>query len=300
MNLNADHEVEKFIAFLSAEKNASELTIQQYATDIQQLISYMEQRQLSHFSQIQHIHARAFVAELNKKEYARKTIARKLSSLRTFYHFLLREGLVKENPFAMIRTPKLERRLPGFLFVHEMEQWLRSIDDSTPLGMRNKAILEMLYACGLRISECASLNIDSIDFATGIVLVYGKGGKERYVPLGEYAIDAVRAYMQTARPQLLGKNRDDGALFLNYRGTRLSDRSIRRVIDASIEGLASYKKVSPHMIRHSFATHLLEAGADLRIVQELLGHASLSTTQMYTHVTRDHLQSIYNQAHPRA
>jgi integrase/recombinase XerC len=242
---------------------------------------------------------RTYLAELSAKEYARRSLARKLSALRSFYLFLVKEGHCESSPVAPVRTPKMERKLPGFLYVDEMRELLELPDVSTALGARDRAIMETLYASGMRVSELVSLDVTSIDPASGIVLVFGKGSKERYVPLGEYAIRSLEHYLRTARPQLLN-SREEPALFLNRRGTRLSDRSVRRMIDSWVDRLALNKRVSPHTFRHSFATHLLEAGADLRTVQEMLGHEHLSTTQVYTHVTKDHLQSIYNRAHPRA
>ncbi|WJH37475.1 tyrosine-type recombinase/integrase [Paenibacillus sp. CC-CFT747] len=176
---------------------------------------------------------------------------------------------------------------------------LETPDRSTPLGQRDGALMEALYASGMRVSELVSLNIQSIDMPAGIALVRGKGSKERYVPLGDPAVEAIRLYVQEGRASLL-QGREEQALFLNYTGTRLSDRSVRRVLDKYLDSLAGHQRISPHTFRHSFATHMLEAGADLRTVQELLGHVNLSTTQIYTHVTKDHLQSVYNQAHPRA
>ena len=199
-----------------------------------------------------------------------------------------------------VRAPKGDKRLPHFLYAHEIDEWFASIDVSTPLGMRDAAVLETLYASGMRVAECAGLNVDSVDLKNGFALVLGKGDKERYVPLGDHAVRALTRYLEQGRPQLLREQKHTDALFLNHLGGPLSDRSIRRIVEKTIHRLSEQKKASPHTLRHSFATHLLEAGADLRTVQELLGHANTSTTQIYTHVTRDHLRMIYNQAHPRS
>jgi len=298
--LNNGQLVERFLQYLRAERNASEHTVNHYASDLQQFCDFLERKHRGRsLTEADYRTVRTYLAELSAKEYARRSLARKLSALRSFYLFLVKEGHCESSPVAPVRTPKMERKLPGFLYVDEMRELLELPDVSTALGARDRAIMETLYASGMRVSELVSLDVTSIDPASGIVLVFGKGSKERYVPLGEYAIRSLEHYLRTARPQLLN-SREEPALFLNRRGTRLSDRSVRRMIDSWVDRLALNKRVSPHTFRHSFATHLLEAGADLRTVQEMLGHEHLSTTQVYTHVTKDHLQSIYNRAHPRA
>jgi integrase/recombinase XerC len=298
--LNNGQLVERFLQYLRAERNASEHTVNHYASDLLQFCDFLERKHRGRsLTEVDYRTVRTYLAELSAKEYARRSLARKLSALRSFYLFLVKEGHCESSPVAPVRTPKMERKLPGFLYVDEMRELLELPDVSTALGARDRAIMETLYASGMRVSELVSLDVTSIDPASGIVLVFGKGSKERYVPLGEYAIRSLEHYLRTARPQLLN-SREEPALFLNRRGTRLSDRSVRRMIDSWVDRLALNKRVSPHTFRHSFATHLLEAGADLRTVQEMLGHEHLSTTQVYTHVTKDHLQSIYNRAHPRA
>jgi tyrosine recombinase XerC/tyrosine recombinase XerD len=298
--LNNGQLVERFLQYLRAERNASEHTVNHYASDLLQFCDFLERKHRGRsLTEADYRTVRTYLAELSAKEYARRSLARKLSALRSFYLFLVKEGHCESSPVAPVRTPKMERKLPGFLYVDEMRELLELPDVSTALGARDRAIMETLYASGMRVSELVSLDVTSIDPASGIVLVFGKGSKERYVPLGEYAIRSLEHYLRTARPQLLN-SREEPALFLNRRGTRLSDRSVRRMIDSWVDRLALNKRVSPHTFRHSFATHLLEAGADLRTVQEMLGHEHLSTTQVYTHVTKDHLQSIYNRAHPRA
>ena len=298
--MNNGQLVERFLQYLRAERNASEHTVNHYASDLLQFCDFLERKHRGRsLTEADYRTVRTYLAELSAKEYARRSLARKLSALRSFYLFLVKEGHCESSPVAPVRTPKMERKLPGFLYVDEMRELLELPDVSTALGARDRAIMETLYASGMRVSELVSLDVTSIDPASGIVLVFGKGSKERYVPLGEYAIRSLEHYLRTARPQLLN-SREEPALFLNRGGTRLSDRSVRRMIDSWVDRLALNKRVSPHTFRHSFATHLLEAGADLRTVQEMLGHEHLSTTQVYTHVTKDHLQSIYNRAHPRA
>lgn len=289
----------RYMTYLQVEKNASDYTMKHYAKDLEQFAAFLEREAVASFIHVDYLNVRSYLAELNGDDYEKRSIARKLSALRSFYLFLLRENEIEVSPFSYIRTPKQDSKLPRFLYVEEVQALLDAPDTSTPLGKRDLAIMETLYASGMRVAELVQLNIDSIELGNGIALVFGKGAKERYVPLGEYAIQALKEYLTNGRVHLV-KNDDEQALFLNYKGTRLSDRSVRRVLDKAMLGLAEQRNISPHTLRHSFATHLLEAGADLRTVQDLLGHANISTTQIYTHVTKDHLQSVYNRAHPRA
>ncbi|WP_128894251.1 tyrosine recombinase XerC [Longirhabdus pacifica] len=291
--------IDQYKIELQVLRNASHHTVKNYLNDLNQFEAFLKEQHIHHFAEVTYFHIRMFLTKLNELQYAKKTISRKLSSLRSFFVFLEKNDFVEQNPFQFVKGPKGETKLPSFLYVDEMKKLLNSVDTNQNMGIRDAAILELLYASGMRVSECANLNIRDIDFTAGLALVFGKGAKERYVPIGEYAIASLECYLKHARSKIV-KNVEEVALFLNLRGTRLSDRSIRRIIDKYITKSAMQKKVSPHTFRHSFATHLLEAGADLRTVQELLGHANLSTTQIYTHVTRDHLQSIYNKSHPRA
>jgi integrase/recombinase XerC len=294
-----EHWVDSFLRYLTVEKNSSPLTIQHYANDILQFTRYLKQQQIEDFAAVSYLNVRSYLAALMSEEYAKRSVSRKISALRSFYLHLVREGLVQTSPFTYIKTPKLEKKLPQFLYIEEMEQLLQAPDLTDPLGIRDQAIFETLYASGIRVSELVGLNVTSIDLHNGMALVLGKGSKERYVPLGEMAVNSLRRYLERSR-SILRKDAGESALFLNFTGTRLTDRSVRRIVDKYIDTLAQARSVSPHTLRHTFATHMLEAGADLRIVQELLGHVNVSTTQIYTHVTRDHLQSVYNKAHPRA
>ncbi len=300
MEATTGYWLERFLRYLEAERGSSSLTIQHYGSDLSQFLEWMEKERILRFTDISYFHVRSFLSELNVREYAKKSVARKLSALRSFFRYLVQEGHLEANPMEQVRTPKSNKRLPHILFAHEIEEWFASLDTSTPLGIRDAAILETLYASGMRVQECASLKLDSVDLKNGIALVFGKGAKERYVPLGEYAVKALSRYINEARPKLLRMDRPTDALFLNHLGGPLTDRSIRRIVDKTLKQYSTQIKASPHTLRHSFATHLLEAGADLRTVQELLGHVNISTTQIYTHVTRDHLQTIYNRAHPRS
>lgn len=294
-----EHWVDSFLRYMTVEKNSSPLTIQHYANDILQFSTYLKQQQIDDFAAVSYLTVRSYLATLMSEEYAKRSVSRKISALRSFYLHLVREGCVDASPFTYIKTPKLDKKLPQFLYIEEMEQLLQAPDITDPLGIRDQAIFETLYASGIRVSELVSLNISSIDLHNGIALVMGKGSKERYVPIGEIALTSLKRYLANSRSHL-SKDAMEAALFLNYSGTRLTDRSVRRIVDKYIDTLSQSRSVSPHTLRHTFATHMLEAGADLRIVQELLGHVNVSTTQIYTHVTRDHLQSVYNRAHPRA
>lgn len=247
---------------------------------------------------------RAFLAHLLGQGLSRRTVARKLSAIRSFYTHLVRTGVTPQSPLAEVRTPKLDRRLPNFLYQDQVRQLLAAVDRRTPSGLRDGALLETLYATGLRVSELVALNVDSIDYSEGWLLVLGKGRKMRAVPVGSEALGALGVYLRVGRPSFVARSGTpdpalERALFLNRSGGRLTDRSVRRIIGHYIVRLAVQHNVSPHTLRHSFATHLLENGADLRSIQEMLGHASLSTTQIYTHVSRERVRQEYLAAHPR-
>jgi integrase/recombinase XerC len=291
--------VDDFIEYLRVEKNASPHTLSNYGNDLAQFFKYAEEQRIMDLTAVTYLNVRQFLAGLQARQYAKKTVARKLSAVRSFFLYLVREGVLEASPFSAVQTPKQDKLLPKFIYPEELKQLLEAPDLNEPSGLRDAAIMECLYASGMRVSELVQANVDDIDWQHGVMLVFGKGSKERYVPLGDYALRALRTYLEQARPRL-SVTHSEKAVFLNRSGGRLTDRSVRRVIDKYVEKLAMSRQISPHTLRHSFATHLLEAGADLRTVQELLGHEHVSTTQIYTHVTRDHLQSIYNRAHPRA
>jgi integrase/recombinase XerC len=289
--------VNDFIKYLKAEKQCSDLTIASYSKDLDQFLQWMQCEGLHYVLKMPEV--RSYLTFLNKKGYARKSIARKVSAVRSFYRFLCREDWLQDNPFESVKSPKIEKRLPKFLYEEEMDLLLNAPDHSL-LGLRDKAVLETLYATGMRVSEVAGLNISDLNYFSGFVRVYGKGRKERLVPLGTHAQNAIQRYFLRSRPYLLKENAEQEAVFLNRNGTRISSRSIRRLLDKYVMKVALDRKISPHVIRHSFATHLLNRGADLRSVQELLGHVEISTTQIYTHVTKEKLKTVYNQTHPRA
>ncbi|TDQ39638.1 tyrosine recombinase XerC [Aureibacillus halotolerans] len=295
------NEVDQFLTYLRVEKLYSTHTLTNYEKDIAQFVQYMEQQQTETFAAVSYADVRAYLTILYRKNYARKTVARKMSALRSLYHFLMRESLVTENPFVFSHIPKAERKLPQFLYEKELNQLFLVSDQSTELGQRNQALLELLYATGIRVSECIGINLEDIDFSVEAVLIRGKGRKERFVPFGSFAHEALRMYLNEGRPILLEKApQASSALFLNHRGGRLSDRSVREVLNKLVQEAALHIHISPHTLRHTFATHMLNEGADLRSVQELLGHKNLSTTQMYTHVTKDRLRQVYQHTHPRA
>jgi len=243
---------------------------------------------------------RLFMSRLHDRYYRKSTVAPKLATLRSFYKFAVRRAYTKSNPVAPIRTPKQEKRLPRFLDVAQIEKLFSNCDTSTLLGARDRAILEMLYSTGIRVSELVGLNIADIDLGTSVVRVRGKGKKERVIPIDPGAVKAVIPYLDQRRINHRGVRQDPDALFINKHGQRLSTRSVRRKLDKYLLEAGLDLSVSPHTLRHSFATHMLQRGADLRSVQELLGHQSLSTTQIYTHLTGEHVKKEYEKAHPRA
>ena len=286
--------IDKFMNYLKVEKNASDHTIVNYSVDLEMFKNFLGDKEIE---TVDHLSLRRFLAELRTRNYAKRTTARKLASLRSLFRFLFREGYIKKNPITAISTPKLDKKLPVFLDTVKIDRLLSAPSDKDLAGLRDRAMLETLYSSGLRVSELVGMDIGDVDFISGVIKVTGKGHKERIVPIGEPALAAITKYSDK-KPE--GKVRDDKAVFLNSRGTRITDRSIRRILDAHIKKCSISEKISPHSLRHSFATHLLDRGADLRSVQELLGHMNLSTTQIYTHVTMDRLKSVYDKAHPRA
>ena len=285
--------IDKFINYLKVEKNASGHTLKNYSIDLNSFFLFLDGKDIA---EVDHLTLRRFLAQLRSKAYSKRTIARKLASLRSLFKFLYREGHIRSNPITSISSPKLDKKLPKFLDVGQVTRLILKPDTATIAGLRDRAILETLYSTGIRVSELVGLDIQDIDFISGVVKVFGKGSRERMVPIGEEALGAIRRYND--KKDKREKARD--AVFLNNRGGRLTDRSVRRMLDKYIHACAIEEKISPHSLRHSFATHLLDRGADLRSVQELLGHMNLSTTQIYTHVTMDRLKAVYDKAHPRA
>ena len=283
----------KFTNFLKTERHYSAHTISNYQRDLKFLVNFLKDRKIDRGT------ARDYLLALEKKRFSRRTIARKVSSARSFFRFLLREKLVEQNPFENLLTPKLPKKLPNFLYPDEITRLFESPDKKTPQGLRDQAILEVLYGTGLRVTEIIRINMNDVDFDEGEIKVLGKGSKERIVLFGSHAGTALHHYIRNARPKLLN-GKKSAALFINRRGSRFTPRSVERMIVRYSQKAGINKKVTPHTLRHSFATHLLSGGADLRMVQELLGHVSLSTTQVYTHITKERLKEVYDSAHPRA
>ena len=285
---------------LKEARGAATTTVRGYARDLQQCADFLREQALAEqWEEVRPAHLRRFLAHLHERGYARASIARKLSAVRTLYRTLRRRGLAASDPTVGLSAPRARRRLPRFLYQGEVEKLLAAPDPATPLGLRDRALLETLYATGLRVAELVSLTAEQAR-ETAELRVVGKRGKQRLVLLGRPAQKAIARYLEQGRPHLLQGGPDSGRLFLNARGGPLTDRSVRRIVHRHVLAACAQHGVGPHALRHSFATHLLEAGADLRAVQELLGHASLSTTQIYTHVSRQRLREVYDQAHPRA
>jgi integrase/recombinase XerC len=298
--------IREFLDYLTHERNFSDHTVRSYAADLDQFASFLggsdnggvEAEELSkRIVEATPVDLRRYLAEMRRRDYRRATIARKLATLRSFYKFLARQGHVEANPVKTIRTPRQEKRLPKFLEPEEVERLLAAPEGDDLLTLRDRAILEILYSTGMRVSELVGLNLDDVDPIGEVVRVRGKGRRERLAPLGSYALEALDRYL-AARAG--AEVRDDKALLVNRHGQRLSARSVRRKLAKYLKMAGLDPAVSPHTLRHSFATHMLERGADLRAVQELLGHRSLSTTQVYTHVTAGRLKEVYEAAHPRA
>ena len=282
--------IDKYLTYLEIEKNYSPHTLLNYKIDLVEFFQFLGPKELE---KVDYLFLRRYLASLKERKLKPRSMARKISSLRSFYKFLNREGYLKDNPAALLMTPKLDKPLPKFLSVDEMKVFIESPQTDTEAGLRDRAILETLYSTGIRVSELVGLNVDTMDLIGSIAKVAGKGKKERLVPVGNKATQAIRNYLNKRRGQAQ-------ALFLNKNGKRLTVRGVYNITDKYIKQVSATKNISPHVLRHSFATHMLDRGADLRSVQELLGHVSLSTTQIYTHVSTERLKKVYDKAHPRA
>ncbi len=285
--------VDKFAKYLEIEKNYSVHTLRAYRSDLTELAEFLSDKDPK---KITHLDLRRFLAELKRRNCAKRTVVRKLGAIRSFFKFLFREKYIKNNPADSIFTPKLDKKLPEFLDPDKTIKLVTSPQLDNILGLRDRAILEVLYSTGIRVGELVGINEEDTDLIAGVVKVRGKGKRERIAMLGTESQRAIRNYMEDS-----GRvSKISGALFLNNRGTRLTDRSVRRIIDKYVKKCSIEQKISPHSIRHSFATHLINNGADLRSVQELLGHQNLSTTQIYTHLGSQRIREMYEKAHPRA
>jgi integrase/recombinase XerC len=289
-------EIEDFIIYMGTERNVSPHTLRAYRNDLEMFREFIarEQGGVASVESVTHLAIRRYLALLHK-DHRKSSIGRKLAAIRTLYKYLLREGKVSKNPAELVSTPKKEKKVPFHLNIDEVTALVEAPRGRDILSERDRVILETLYSCGIRVSELTGLNVGDVDMDRGMVRVLGKGGKERIVPVGRHAAAAISVYLASRK-----EPPHDAPFLLNSRGGRLTSRSVARIIDKYILKIAAMKKISPHTLRHTFATHLLEGGADLRAIQELLGHASLSTTQKYTHVSIDRLMEVYDKAHPKA
>ena len=287
----------KYIAYLEAERNASPYTVRNYTADLMDFFSFLKAQGISSLKEVDRHTLRSYLSHLTDQGFVKASIARKLSAVRSFYRYLIREEAVSASPAATTSSPKLDKRLPSFLTIDEAKRIVEAPDLSKPEGQRDRALLELLYASGIRVSELVSLNLEQVNLDTSEIFVWGKGSKERVVLMGKPAAEALSTYLSQGRPRLLGGKKSN-ALFLNRYGGRLPARRVQKILEKYAANIG--KRIHPHMLRHTFATHLLDGGADLRVVQELLGHASLSSTQIYTHVSKSQARKIYLSAHPMA
>ena len=298
------NEIGSFLDYLTYERNVSPNTVTAYRDDLESLTAFLcndyftMSRDDLDLRRVDHLAVRSYLAHLSRRKLSRASVARHLSAMRTFFKWLVREGIVEANPARTVATPKREKHLPAVMQTSDVALLIEQPDTESTLGIRDAAWMELMYASGLRISEVVGIDLDDLELRSRLVKVHGKGSKERIVPFGSKAEAALRAYI--AKRSELTSDPEEQALFVNYRGGRITTRSVRRLFDGYLRKAALRVGISPHTMRHSFATHLLNAGADLRAIQELLGHASLSTTQKYTHLNDWQLIAVYKKAHPRA
>lgn len=296
MSYNQDKE--EFIKYLQFQKHYSINTVESYQRSLNEFIDFLKSESISHFNDVKYTNIRGYLTYLNEKKLSKNSINNRISCLRSFYKYLVKEELAENNPMILVENIKTAKRNPDFLFPEEMMDLLDGIDTQDDLGIRNKAMLEIMYASGLRCSEVVNLTLDCIDFHNRVLLIHGKGNKDRYVPFHEFASEWLLKYIEEVRGKLVNSE-DHPYVFVNKRGEQLTNRGIQDIVKRIGREYDATKKIHPHTFRHSFATHLLNAGADIRTVQELLGHENLSTTQIYTHVTKEHLKNVYLKAHPR-
>jgi len=302
----------QFLDHLRYERNVSAHTLRNYESDLTQFFDFLSpaeegkqkvRRTEPGLKQIDHLTIREWLASLHSDHKKKSSIARKLAALRTFFQFLVREEIIESNPAKLVATPRKEKKLPVHLSIEDAVRFIETPDPETDFGKRDRAILELLYATGIRVAELVNINLRDIDFNNNLVRVFGKRRKERIVPFGEPAAQALQHYLAVREKFLMNalvSKRDAQPLVLNYQGTRMTTRSVGRLVEKYIRQCAGIHDISPHALRHSFATHLLDSGADLRDIQELLGHARLSTTQIYTHVSMEKLIEVYDKTHPKA
>lgn len=291
--------VDEFLESYIVEKNSSQHTLINYKSDLEQFFSFLNKNSLSEKDIDNHLTVRRYLAHLQGENYSKKSINRKLSTIRSFYRFLTKNGYLESNPIKKLHSPKGEKKLPKFLYENQIKGLIEAPDLNSMLGIRDRAIMELLYSSGVRVSELVGITLKDLQLSRNLILVTGKGDKQRFAHIGDIAKNVLRNYLETCRKELT-KNKEHSYVFVNKFGNAITDRSIRRIIDKYVQEVAINLKVSPHTFRHSFATHLLDNGADLRDVQEMLGHINIKTTQIYTHITKDKLKNVYQATHPRA
>jgi len=291
--------LKEYLSVLSLEKNLSHNTVISYKNDITSFIAFLSSKNIDDPSQITYLHLSDFFKQLNELGLSKTSAARYYSSLKGFFKYLFQSNYIKSNPIEKVETPKLSKNLPNVLSINEVEKVLNQPDTNNKFGLRDKAILELFYACGVRISELLNLKISDLFFNEEMIRVFGKGSKERLIPIGESAINWITNYLKNSRPLLMKKLKSENYVFLNSRGTKLSRMGVWKIVDRYVNEAGIKKEVHPHTFRHSFATHLLEGGADLRAVQEMLGHSDISTTQIYTHIDREYIKQVHKDYHPR-
>jgi integrase/recombinase XerC len=290
----------EFLEYIRVQKQYSEHTVINYENDLSEFLSFLSVQHIESITDVDYSVMRFYVRALSERQYSRNTISRKLSSIRSFYKYLMQQDYVESSPLDLIKSPKKQKKLPNFLYNDELEQLFQSVTTDTGLGQRNLLILELLYATGLRVSELCSIELNDIDLYNQKIKVLGKGNKERIVFFGEFCSNILNTYLSIGRKELEKASNKNNYLFLNHLGNPLTPRGVRYVLDQLIKKSAIKHHISPHDLRHTFATHLINEGADLRSVQEMLGHSHLSSTQIYTHITSSRLVDVYKNAHPRA
>lgn len=301
MMKEASFALSDYIHFLKVERQLSPNTLSSYQRDLKEYIEFLDkQENLGSLSEIDRPNILRHLQQLKDSGKSARTIARHISSIRSFHQFLIREKMIDHDPTIHLEQPKIEQKLPRVLSVNEVDALISTTDARKPQGVRDRAMLELLYGSGMRISECIQLNAEDLHLSMGFVRCYGKGGKERIVPLGHSAIAACENYIRNVRPKLIAKAVNTDALFVNLRGKRMTRQGFWKLLKEYAQKAGIRQEITPHILRHSFATHLIENGADLRAVQEMLGHADISTTQIYTHVSKSRLKEVYTKFHPRA
>jgi integrase/recombinase XerD len=290
---------DSFISYLAVVKGLSKNTLESYGRDVSKCVAYLEERGIVDIREVDYKVILDFLTHLRGQNLNARSVARILVSIKQFFKFLLAEKIIEKDPTFLIRTPKIRTSIPGVLSLDDVEKLLSAPDGKTPEGVRDLAMLEVLYATGIRVTELVSLQLNSVNFELGYLMVYGKGGKERIVPIGDKAIASLKEYMNISRPSLL-KSRKSVYLFVTRRGGKMTRQGFWKLIKGYAGRTGIGKKISPHTLRHSFATHLLERGADLRTIQIMLGHSDISTTQIYTHIERERLKEIHRKYHPRS